>query len=506
MSETRSGVRGVEWSGPEISRIARWLHSHAGLTFPPNRRESAELGIRRVMGRAGIKSVSELGNRLERGGSLLDDLIAELTIGETFFLREPNQLEFIQREVLPAVSGRDGSCRAVRVWSAGCASGEEPYSLAILLQKTGCLNSASIIGTDLSVARLLTARRGRYRSWSLRGVPEAIINQYFERDGGVFTLKPQLRSAVDFRLLNLAEDAYPSPATGVFGMDVILCRNVLIYFDAHTVAQVAQRLLNTLSDAGWLFLGASDPSLSGLVPCDVVMTGAGIAYRKPGAAKQFVPGTVFAWRPPSADASDTAASSFPFPASHSHAQHSTPDSSLSAPPASPLLPLPAHSDIERAYAASDYERVASMAHELLASGDPTELVSVALVRSLANRGMMEEAARECAAALARNSMSAELHYLAGMLQAQGGEHEEAARSARRALYLDPELTIAHLALAEALARTGDSRAAKTALRNAEKLLAAVPADSRVRATDGETASRLLHIARFRLRTLTFTKT
>lgn len=492
----------MEWSGPEISRIARWLHAHAGLTFPPNRRESAEVGIRRVMGRAGIKSVSEFGNCLERGGALLDDLIAELTIGETFFLREPNQLEFIQREVLPAVTGQDGSCRAIRVWSAGCASGEEPYSLAILLQKTGCLSSARIIGTDLSVARLLTARRGRYRSWSLRGVPEAIIKQYFERDGAVYTLKKELRSAVDFSLLNLAEDVYPSPATGVFGMDVILCRNVLIYFDAPTVAQVAQRLLNTLSDDGWLFLGASDPSLSGMVPCDVVMTGAGIAYRKPGASKQLVSGAVFASRPSKTDTSDTAVSFFS-PAPSPRSPSSTPYSPLSVAPPAARHSSSSHADIDLAYEAGDYERVAALAHVMLLSGDTTELVSVALVRSLANRGMIDEAVEQCSAGLARNSMSAELHYLAGTLQAQLGRHEEAALSARRALYLDPELTVAHLTLAEALARTGDSRAAKTALRNAERLLAAVPAESRVRATDGELASRLLQIARFRLRSLTF---
>ena len=503
MAETRGVAPAVVWTGPEVARVARWLHAHAGLTFPNNRRESAELGIRRVMGRAGIKSISEFGNRLEKGGVLLDDLIAELTIGETFFLREPNQLEFIQREVLPAVSARDGSCRPIRVWSAGCASGEEPYSLAILLQKTGCLNSARIIGTDLSVARLLTARRGRYRSWSLRGVPEAIIKQYFERDGGVFTLKPELRSAVDFSLLNLAEDVYPSPATGVFGMDVVLCRNVLIYFDAPTVAQVAQRLLNTLADDGWLFLGASDPSLSGLVPCDVVMTGAGLAYRKPGAARQFVSGAVFSSRPHVSDTS-IPDSRFPFPASNP--QFPTPHPPLSPPPSASRLPPPAHSDIEIAYGAGDYERVATVAREMLQGGDTSELVSVALVRSLANRGMMQEAIEECTAALVRNSMSAELHYLAGMLQAQGGEHEAAVRSARRALYLDPELTVAHLTLAEALARTGDSRAAKTALRNAERLLADAPAEARVRATDGETASRFLHIARFRLRSLTSIKT
>lgn len=506
MTDSGRAVRGSEWSTPDVARIARWLHAHAGLAFPVNRRESAELGIRRVMDRAKINSVPEFGNRLQRGGALLDDLIAELTIGETYFLREPNQLEFIRREVFPAISGRDGSCRAVRVWSAGCASGEEPYSLAMLLHKSKCLETARIIGTDLSVARLVTARRARYRSWSMRGVPESVVKQYFESDGKVFTLKTELRKAVDFQLLNLAEDAYPSSATGVFGMDVILCRNVLIYFDPPTVAQVAQRLLNTLSDDGWLFLGASDPSLSGLVPCDVVMTGAGIAYRKPGAAKNSIPGTVFPSRVAGADPTDTSRIEGRAAGNgHFHFQHADTHLPAGIPQAVPLDSFPRHSHIELAYAAGEYERAGELALEALKTGDSSEIVSVTLVRSLANRGMLREAVDAVAAALKRNKTSAELHYLQSVLHAQAGQHGEAGKSARRALYLDPELVVAHLSLADALARTGDSRAAKTAFRNAEHLLDSVPAESSVRATDGETAGRLLHIARFRIRSLTSMK-
>src|SRR5690606_655500 len=94
----------------------------------------------------------------------------------------------------------------------------------------------------------------------------------------------RIRQHVDFRYLNLAEDSFPSLATGIWGMDVILCRNVLIYFDADTVERVARRLLASLSEDGWLLLGGSDPPISEIMECDVVVTDAGLVYRRKHAA------------------------------------------------------------------------------------------------------------------------------------------------------------------------------------------------------------------------------
>jgi chemotaxis protein methyltransferase CheR len=126
---------------------------------------------------------------------------------------------------------------------------------------------------------LKRAERGSYGRRSLRCVSPELTARYFESVGDSFELLPRLRRSVDFRFLNLAGEGWPSLESGVLAMDLILCRNVLMYFDAETVQRVAHRLLASLAPDGWLLIGASDPPLGRLVPCEVVVTTAGLAYR-----------------------------------------------------------------------------------------------------------------------------------------------------------------------------------------------------------------------------------
>ena len=155
--------------------------------------------------------------------------------------------------------------------------GEEPYSIALALRELR--TPATVVGTDVSRARLGAARRGEYRRWSFRGVPETTVERYFTRDGDRYTLAGAVRRDVEFRYLNLASDCYPSMSSGVWGMDVIFCRNVLIYFDAETIARVAKNLFASLAPHGWLLPGATDPPLHDHVDCTVVQTEAGLVYR-----------------------------------------------------------------------------------------------------------------------------------------------------------------------------------------------------------------------------------
>jgi chemotaxis protein methyltransferase CheR len=163
-----------------------------------------------------------------------------------------------------------------------------------------------------------------------------------------------------------------------------------------------------------------------------------------------------------------------------------------------------------AYGAGDYERAAALARRALAGARQAdggaaardeEGMWIVLVRSLANLGRLAEAGEACAAALDRIVLSAELTYLHAVLLAQGGRHAESARAARRALYLDRRLVVAHLALGEALAALADAAGARRSFRNAAALLAAIPPDAPVPGADGEPAARLLAIARFRVRAL-----
>jgi chemotaxis protein methyltransferase CheR len=473
-----------------VETVLALVCERTGLSFPPSRRTLAEAGVRRMAERAAVADPLRYRELLVSDPAAMDELVAELTVGETYFFREPEQLAFIRKRVLPELQERRDLAAPMRVWSAGCASGEEAYTLAILLCEAG-VRSMRVLGTDLSRERLARARQARYTRWSLRGLPAELMPRYFRRRGNEFEVTPFLRQPVEFGVLNLAEDAYPSISTGVWGMDLILCRNVLIYLDRDTVAKVARRLVDSLSDTGWLFLGASDPPIGELVACEVVMTGAGLAYRKRPTGRAIMPPAPRAGlAQPAPPQREPAVPPLPRP--------------IPPRPAEPTPPAPAAMEADDAaarYAAGDYAGAADAAARQTAR-DPGEVGAWILrIRALANQGRLAEAGRACAEALERHPRHAELLYLHAVLLCEAARFGDAAAAARRALYLDRSLAVAHLALGTALARIGDRAGARRAMRNAERLLAAMPPQTPVPAADGEPAGRLAEIARVQQRLL-----
>ncbi|MBA3338736.1 MAG: hypothetical protein H0T54_03125, partial [Geodermatophilaceae bacterium] len=487
----------------------------SGLVFPPNRQPSAESGMRRAMAALRLTDPDALGRAVQRPGDARDTVLAELTVGETYFFREEGQLGVLGTDVLPALIDAKAPGDPLRIWSAGCASGEEPYSLAVILKELGWPHGARILGTDVSRPRLDAARRGRYTRWSLRGVADARVDRWFERRGAQFELDPAIRDTVHFATLNLIADDYPSSSPDTRNQDVVLCRNVLIYFDMTSVAQIATRLLDSLAPNGWLLLGASDPPLSQLVPCETVMTPGGVVYRRadrdPSRAARGVTSTTrTAWEEtPSFEWTSRLAPIAVQPDATS-APASTIDSggdqveairldSPAAPPAHP--PGASTHDDASAYAAADYGRAESLARELLRL-DADRLASwVVLVRSIANQGRLREAEAECVQALDRHRQSPELHSLHATLLSAATQHQAAAASARRALYLDPRFVMAHLQLGDALAHLGEQERAERAFENAIAALADVSEDEQVMAADGVPAPRLRHAAEVRLRAM-----
>jgi chemotaxis protein methyltransferase CheR len=262
---------------PPLEDVVAYVTRHTGLATA-NRRAGLEDGIRRAMARAGVTDPAAYLDLLERDTGALDDLLEELTVGETYFFREPGQFEFLRRTVLPEFR-RSG--RRPRAWSAGCATGEEAYSLAILFEQEGLGEAGAILATDLCRSALERARRGVYRPWSLRGEAAALARPYLEATGKCFRVSAAVRRLVTFRPLNLARDDYPSVSTGTTALDLILCRNVLIYFDAETVRRVAARLRAALAPGGWLLTASSDPPLAELAPFATVVTPHGVVYRRP---------------------------------------------------------------------------------------------------------------------------------------------------------------------------------------------------------------------------------
>jgi chemotaxis protein methyltransferase CheR len=467
------------WSAEAYASLEEILRRRAGLIFHSLRRDAVQLAATRVMRRIGIASPNVFVPLAAQDGAVFDDLMAEVTIGETYFFREPGHFALLRDTILPEFHARRVGAQPFRAWSAAASTGEEPYSIAIALQEQRM--PGIVVGTDVSRARLATARRAQYRKWSFRGVPESVIDQYFRREpDDTFVLVPSVRREVEFRYLNLASDSYPSMSSGVWGMDLILCRNVLIYFDRDTIAHVARSLLACLAEDGWILLGATDPPLTDHVDCDVVQTKAGLAYRHKGKGRamprlHLPPREIVAPLIEVSKAEPSAASSGITPAIASVAAPRTPapnEPARSAPALSPAPPA----------------NVASR------DSDPASLLA-AEVKQLANAGRLEEAGRACAAALDRFRDNAELHYLHAVLVAQAGQFAESARAAKRAIYLDRSMVVAHLALGSALLRSDRRSAAARAFATASRLLSAMPPDEIVPFSDGEPAGRLLEMTR-----------
>ena len=176
------------------------------------------------------------------GPAELDALIAELTIGETFFFRHREVFDAVRDVVVPDRIARDRGRRRFRVWSAGCSIGAEAYTLAILLRRD--LGAAlagwdvEIVGTDINREFLARARDGRFEEWALRGTTDEFRRACFDPDGRTWAIRPEYKAGVSFQYHNLVAHAFPSELHGLSDFDLILCRNVTIYFSPDIVRQI----------------------------------------------------------------------------------------------------------------------------------------------------------------------------------------------------------------------------------------------------------------------------
>lgn len=442
-------------------RVLRVLTSRTGLAFPPSRRQQARESIYRVMKRGGIESPAEYADALEHDAIDLDPLIEEVTVGETYFFREPAHFAFIRQTILPAL-GRNGDA-ALRIWSAACASGEEPYSLAILVEQEGFAESARILGTDISRAALAKAREATYTEWSFRGCDRTLVAKYFDRVGSRFRLQERIRARVVFERLNLALDSYPSIINGTHHCDLILARNVLIYLDRDTIREVARRLFASLRDGGWLIVGPSDPLLSPFAPFETIVADEGVFYRR----------------------RDIHVASVSVPPPREEPKVSSPP--RVAEPRRSTREARRQPSAEEAFERGDYRRAIELTRDALS--DPS--TAALYLRAVANGGTAEEAVRAAEELAKRHPVVVELQLLRAVLLIANGRDEEALAVLRRVLYLDRSLAIAHFLIGGILQRSGKVTDALRSYRNAREIAASRPARDEVPLGEGETYGSLL---------------
>ena len=196
-----------------------------------------------------------------RAEAEFDQIYDLVTTNETYFFREPAQLSAFTEEIVPELLAKR-PVKKVRIWSAGCSSGEEPYSIAMLLQEAGYFNRASfeIFASDLNQTVLAKARRGIYRENAFRATPPEMRDRYFTREAdGAWRISDEIRNRISFGRLNIYDDSRVS----LLGyLDVIFCRNVIIYFDDASKKSVVSGFYNRLIEGGYLMLGHSESLIS----------------------------------------------------------------------------------------------------------------------------------------------------------------------------------------------------------------------------------------------------
>jgi chemotaxis protein methyltransferase CheR len=356
--------------------------------------------------------------------------------GETFFFRDHGQFDLIRMQLLPELIARHRHDKTLRLWSAGCASGEEAYSLAMM---TDMLLpdrddwKIAIFGTDIDSTAIAKAQSGRYGNWSFRMVPTAVQQRYFQQRNGEWLLDERIRRMVRFRVSNLVADRYGTFDSELHDMDLILCRNVFIYFEPAAVSAVANKLAGALVDGGYLLTAHTEL----------------IGHSLPGLKSRLLAEGMVHQRQsiPTVDA--------PVP--------TLPAVRVVAPPPSPLIshdqPRPDQQhrppEIETASAAARYT----------------------LARAHADRGEYQLAEQICREALTADPLFGAPYFLLAQLAQLRDDLVTAKEYLNKALYLDHQCVAAYLELAALHERSADLPRAQILRDTALEILRGMPAEA-----------------------------
>lgn len=439
-----------------LQAFSERIAAQMGLSFPRERWPELLRGMDTLARDSGLPSAQAcmqqwLAAPVQR--TQIERLARYLSVGETYFFREPSAFEVLEQHVLPPlIAARRAGGKCLRLWSAGCCTGEEAYTLAILLARLiPDLQDwdVTILGTDINPSFLMRAQQGVYRDWSFRGVPSWIKQRYFDHLGqGRHAVRAELKRIVKFEYFNLAEQDGLMPCQ--VPMDLVLCRHVLMYFDAVKAQQALQVLRRALADDGWLLTSAAEAAPLPYEGFAAVRFEGALLHRR------------HADRPA------------PVLAGASTASRTVPE-------------VPPSTREQRAHA---WQRGAAGAEGASAPA--------ALARLHADQGRLDEALHWCEIAIAVDRTDAALHYLHALISEERGQLEGAKAALRRAVYLDPGFVLARFALGRLCERQGDARGAGRHFAQALRLLGPEASATVLRGADGLSARRLGEVLQAKL--------
>lgn len=488
-----------------LARFSDFIAAHMGLHFPRKQWRTLERGMVCAAREFGFDDPESclrwiMSSPLSR--EQIEILARHLTVGETYFLREKRGLEIFEEEIVPElIRTRQGDEPHLRIWCAGCSTGEEPFSVAILLNAMGAALrgwNISILATDINPQALSRGAEGVYGEWSFRHPPHGFREKYFRRtEDGRSEILPRIRKMVSFSYLNLAEDVYPSLLNNTNAMDVIFCRNVLMYFTPDRARMVIDRLHRSLVDGGWLIVSPCEASQFLFSQFKAVNFSDATLYRKEGAEDR----EQGAARGNRGSAGSGQPDPVPLPAGRQSPPPLLRAPILRSPPPAPRPSPPAPhplSPYEAALALYEQgcypEAEEKLAAFLVANRGDAE-ATILQCRVRANQGKLAEARALLEEAISADRLKAGLHYLLAMILQEQGAIDEAITSLKRALYLDQDLVLAHFSLGNLALRQGKIKESRKHFANTLSLLDRYDPTDILPESEGLPAGRLREIMR-----------
>lgn len=476
---------GLTLSRREIEQFQQLILRRTGIVIEEARHEVLRFSLEQRLAGTGCGSAAAYYQFLqEQGDREFQELIQLLTVGETFFFRTEQHWQALKQEVLPELiawrrqeaeeqAGREGSGQpspSLRLWSAGCASGEEPYSLAILLHELIpdlARWTITLLGSDINEHALATAIRGRYGRRSVESATDpAYRERHFALKKDTYELDKRVREIVEFRALNLVRDSYPSLLSNTCDMDLILCRNVTIYFTPELAREVQNKLYRSLSPGGLLLIGHAETIIDRLLGFTVVHKGGITFYQRP-AAGLVLPPLQEPIKVPLDRRSQVLTDGLP-------------------------LPPPEQRGQEHLQRGLEYlrgglvDRARQELEEALQALPRSPKVHCALGEVYASTDLEEMALEQWQQAIDLDSLYPLPYFFLGLLYKSRGDRSRAEELLRKAIYLDPQMVLARFHLAQLYHAGGQSQYAIREYRNTRRYLRDMPAQQFVEHSEGFT--------------------
>jgi chemotaxis protein methyltransferase CheR len=451
-------INELSLSENEFRSFRDLIAERSGIYFDPGKQESLKDNLLQRMADCGLSNFADYFNLLSSpaGTEEFDRLLNLITIPETYFFRDRAQFRALERFVIPEIAKKKSYPGAsLRIWSAGCSTGEEPYTIAMILAAGMVDRPIQILATDVSQPALKAAREGVYSGRSVRDMPQDYLNRFFTKKGGQYFLDESIKKMVEFRYFNLVSEPYP--LAEMSGWDIIFCRNVTIYFQAEATRKVIHNFSLSLREGGYLFAGYSESLRYISDEFKTVQVEGAFFYQKgvPQKTVRQKAGKIRGRRARTAGIT--------------RKQKPKAGAGLNS---------------------EEIEQICATAKQLLEMGQPeraSEILNPYLREAIApegvillqaeialNRGDLGQAVQLCEKLVQREPLSIAGHYLLGVIYRTWEDDARAIEEFRKVLYLEPEHALARFNLGDLYSQVGQFDEARLEYVNVVRLLKSMP--------------------------------